>query len=175
MVIAMKTFSAVLFCVVFFFSGGVKATSEDLWSSGSGRLDDEASTLNYPGPTLNIKKVILYEPERSQNPCDVVWSVPFFLMTPVEKMVVRVCGYLYPNQKTNHNSGIIMKAKDIAFYDYMRGNNYYLDNVEVVTEQRFPYFQEDEGLVPSDQDLFVYKKHGTVEVRFSLLRVDVIH
>lgn len=158
-----------------FFSGGVEATSEDLWSSGSGMLDDEASTLNYPGPILNIKKVILYEPERNQNPCDVIWGVPFFLLTPVEKMVVRVCGYLYPNQKTNHDSGIIMKAKDIAFYGYMASNNYYSDNVEVVTGQRFPYFQEDGGLVPSDQNLFFVKKQGKVEVRFSLLRVDVIH
>lgn len=174
MVITMKIFSTVLFCVVLFFSGESKATSEDLWSSGSGVLGDEASTLNYPGPILSIKKVILYEPERSENPCDVVWNVPFFLMTPVEKMVTRVCGYIYPNQ-SNHSSGIIVKAKDIAFHDYMRDRNYYPDNVEVVTEQRFPYFQEDEELVPSDQNLFVYKKQGKVEVRFSLLRVDVIH
>ena len=170
----MRIFSIVLFCFFSFCFGGSQATSEDLLLSGSDVLNDKASALYYSDPTVNNKKIILYEPERRGNPCDVVWSVPFFLMTPVDKMVVQMCGYLYPNH-SKHDSGIIIKAEEIALNDYLKGNSYHLDNVEVVVETRFPYFQEDEDLFPSDQNLFVYRKQGKVEVRFSLLRVDVIY
>ena len=171
----MKILATALFCVVLLLSGSSKATNKDFWHSRS-EMSDQQALVNYPAPLFTIKKTILYDSEKEENLCDIVWRIPFFLRSPVDMMVARVCGYLYPNQSYNNNPGLILKAEEIAFNEYMEKGSHDFCNREIKVGRKFPYFQEDNQhshFPLTDPSLFVCKNKGS-EIRYSILRLDII-
>ncbi len=168
----MKFLPAVLFCVVLLLSGSSKATSEVLQPSDFKISQGQESLAFYPGPLLIIKEKIVYDSEKRGNPCDIVWRIPFFLLSPVDMMVARVCLYLYPNQRRRNDSGLTIKGEDIALDEYLKNGRYNSNFVKNGVESDLDHFRNNQN-----SDLFevlIVRRYRRLDIRFSLLGLEII-